>query len=526
MKKNILKYFAPIALVSMLAVSCDDFGDINKNPNKPSDANTAMLFARACLNVRGYVMGTDSYDPWNQLWTGYVAETKNNQFGELTSSESYNTSGTFYYCIKQLSTIAKLNSDEATKSESFVRSFGSNDNQIAVATTLKAFYVMTLSDIVGPLPYTQSLKGESDGIWEPEFDSQELIYSTLNSELEEVYSKFDTSSSLDGQYDILYGGDVAKWKKFNATLRMMMAIKLADVAPSVGKERFAKAYADGGMTNVSDGFNYTFDAKGQYAWFYYIGNLGYSGYSKQYTANKFIVDKLKEYQDPRMFAYFTLDGYMGKVDGDPKDFNAYKGVTLGQSSNDKVTADAVGACSVQQKYCEMTATYGLITTARCLLVEAEAAKLGWISANANELYEAGIRASFEFSGAEDVDNYIAAHPLPSGRDEALKEIVMQRWLAGFLTDGIETWSDWRRYNIPYLPLTDHQKETTGHKTYPYRFMYYSTESELNAANYKMTLHKYYGAPDPATETEDNPIKWANYDSRWSRVWWDVADNAE
>lgn len=494
----------------MFAVGCDDFGDINKSPNAPDTPITSMFFTRASLNVRNFIMTSSSYDPWNALWTGYIAECKNNQFGALSSTLDFSMSSYYYYCIKQLSTIIDLNTNEETKGESNVYEFGSAENQIAASMTLRAFYVMTLSDILGPVPYSQALKGVSEGIWKPDFDSQEDIYSTLDKELKEAYAKFDPSTKLTPANDIFYAGNISKWKKFNATIRMMMAIKLADVAPADGKARFAQAYTDGGMVDVNDGFNYTFDAKNQSSWFYSIGNLDYASRSNQYTGNKFFVDALKKYKDPRLFAYFTLNGYRGNVAGDPKDFDAYKGVTLGHESNPAVKADAAGGCSVQQKYCNMTATYGLITTARCLLVEAEAAKLGWIQADASELYEAGIRASFEFSEAENVDDYIAAHPLPSDKDEALKEIVMQRWLAGFLTDTIESWSDWRRYNIPHLPLTDYQKKKTGHNTYPYRLAYYSDEREYNTENYEKVVEKYFGGVD----------------NRWSRVWWDVADNAE
>lgn len=318
-------------------------------------------------------------------------------------------------------------------------------------------------------------------------------------------------------------GDISKWKKFNATLRMLMAIKLADVAPTVGKERFAKAYADGGMVDVGDGLNYTFSTNTNvedgsthtyYAWFYYVGNAGYAQRGLGFSPNKFIVDGLKEYKDPRMFTYFTTNGYLGQVvdaDGnavDPESFDSYNGVTYGLISNDAVRAEAENACSVADKYCEINAAYGLITTARCLLVEAEAAQLGWISESASTLYEAGIRASFDYNGATGVDDYIAAHPLPSDKTNALKEIVMQRWFDGFLTDEIEIWSDWRRYNVPSLPLTEYQKESCKAETYPYSLIYYDDDRNYNIDNYNECINTYFSGND----------------SRWQRIWWDVADN--
>ena len=431
----------------------------------------------------------------------------------MTTTTTYSTNNYYRYVIKNLNTIIEMNEGDQ-KSEVAVISFGDNANQIAAAKTLRGFFFMMLTDILGPLPYSEAFKGESDDIWEPKFDSQEDIYAGLDADLVSAYSQFDENGSLTDA-DILYKGNVSKWKKFNASLRMMLAIKMADVDPVNGKARFAKAYADGGMTEVSDGFHYTFDSNSDaYAWMYYVGNPNYASRNLNFVPNKVIVDALKEYQDPRMFSYFTLDGYKGSVEGDPTDFEAYKGVPFGLESNDAVVSAAQGCCSVADSYCEPQATYGVITTARTLLVEAEAAELGWIDADPKALYEAGIRASFDFQAAyhsavSGVDEYLASEKvaLSSNKETALQQIVMQRFLAGFLNCGIESWSDWRRYNIPTLPVYEGQAQD-GVKVYPYRMSYSDTDKQYNVVK-----------SDEAIKTWLNGV-----DDRWQRVWWDTKDN--
>ena len=522
-----MKYIKSLAVAAMALTatmsSCDmgDFGNINANPNKPSEAYTDMLFTYSAQWVRGFTMNSSSYDPWMQLRTGYLSESKNNQYGGLTNTVSFGTASYYYYYIKNLNTIIERNSNEETKNALSVTAFGDNANQIAVARTLRAFYFMTLTDILGPLPYSEAFKGESEGIWSPKYDSQEDIYAALDADLVEAYSQFNTAGKLSAA-EILYNGDISKWKKFNASLRMMMAIKMADVDPANGKARFAKAYADGGMTEVADGFHYTFDASNAdySAWMYYVGNMNYGSRGENFVPNAFIVDALKEYNDPRMFSYFTLSGYKGTAPGDPADINAYKGVPFGFQSNDEVVSAAEGCASVNATYCNAGATYGLITTARTLLVEAEAAVLGWINADPKALYEAGIRASFGFQatyhsdvtklgGENCIEEYLASEKvaLSSDKETALKQIVTQRFLAGFMTDAIESWSDWRRYNIPYMPLTEHQV-TEGNYDYPYRMTYDPSEKETNEENTNAAIQQWLGGED----------------SLWKRVWWDVADN--
>ena len=510
--KYIKSILASVIFATALT-SCSDFDDLNVDPNKPSQPYTSMMFTYSARNVRNFTMNSYDYDPWMQLRTGYLSESKNNQYGPMTTTTTYSTNNYYRYVIKNLNTIIEMNEGDQ-KSEVAVISFGDNANQIAAAKTLRGFFFMMLTDILGPLPYSEAFKGESDDIWEPKFDSQEDIYAGLDADLVSAYSQFDENGSLTDA-DILYKGNVSKWKKFNASLRMMLAIKMADVDPVNGKARFAKAYADGGMTEVSDGFHYTFDSNSDaYAWMYYVGNPNYASRNLNFVPNKVIVDALKEYQDPRMFSYFTLDGYKGSVEGDPTDFEAYKGVPFGLESNDAVVSAAQGCCSVADSYCEPQATYGVITTARTLLVEAEAAELGWIDADPKALYEAGIRASFDFQAAyhsavSGVDEYLASEKvaLSSNKETALQQIVMQRFLAGFLNCGIESWSDWRRYNIPTLPVYEGQAQD-GVKVYPYRMSYDDTDKQYNVVK-----------SDEAIKTWLNGV-----DDRWQRVWWDTKDN--
>lgn len=516
--KSIVASLAVAALVS----SCgdpSDFGTINDTPNNPTKSFTYMLFKYACLSTRNNIMTSSSYDPWEMEWTGYLSEAKNNQYGPLGVTYDLSMGGYYTGCIKNLTKIIELNQDEETKNTVAVTKFGSNTNQIAASITLRAYYYMHLTDIQGPIVYSEALGGlnKDDQNFTPKYDTQKEVYAGLDKELTDAYKLFDASSDLTAD-DILLGGDIKKWKKFNASLRMLLAIKLADVDPSTGASRFAAAFADGGMEKADDSMTYTFDESSANAWFYAIGNEGYASRSNYFAPNKVLVDALKEYKDPRLFTYCTVGAsryaYLGKVGTDEYDFDQYFGMRHGLESNGAVGDEKVGKCSTAPKYCEKTATYGLITAARVLLVEAEAAKLGWINANADELYAKGIQASFDFEAAsdknfaefQDATEYIAAHPLPADKDAALKEIVMQRFLAGFLTDGVESWSDWRRYNIPTLPIYQGQVNE-GNLRYPQRLAIYSNDYATNADQVKLALADIQGPDDP-----------------WSRVWWDVKDN--
>lgn len=506
MKKSII---AALALAASLT-SCNfsDFGDINVSPNSPGTPYTNLLFTNACFTVRNFI-SADSYDYWQPNHVGYLAESGNNQFGSLMTTYEFDTRGYYYGSMKILNKVIELNQDEETKNDEVTVKplCSSNENQIAAALTLRAFIMMHLTDCVGALPWSEAWKGESDDIWFPVFDSQQDIYNALFKDLEDAYGMFDESAKLSNA-DILFKGNIARWKKFNATIRMDMALRISDVDAATAKSKFSAAYAQGGITEVADQLNYKYDTRATSSPLYPVAlspskNLAWG-------PNAMIVDALKEYKDPRMFTRFTIGegAYLGKRDGDPTDFESYYGITFGLEDNPTVVAQAKASCSVTEKYCVQDATYGLFTAARSLFNMAEAVQRGLIAGDAADLYAKAIKASFAFEETEGADEYIAAHPLPTDNEGAIREICMQRWIAGFMTDCIEAWSDWRRTNIPAMPLTEYQQDNLGHTTYPVRFLYSDTDKERNQDQYDAAVDKYLGGND----------------DQWVRLWWDVTPN--
>ena len=514
--KKIYALLVSVFAASMLFTSCDptDFGDINKSPNSPSTAYTTYFLTQSQRYLYYFVTGnaTNAYDPWQQQWNGYLAECKNNQYGPLGTTTSYSGVSTMYLNpIKNLQSIIEMNQDEEQRDLPNVAALGTSANQIALATTLQSFYYMTLTDIVGPLPIEEAFKGASEDIWKPKYNTQKEIYTILDERLSNAYTMFDASGTINAAADANFGGDVNKWKKFNASLRMLLAIKLCDVDPSTGKTRFAKAYADGGMTDVADGLFHQHDDL-NWNMMYYWCNPSYDGAGFGMAPNMYIVEQMKAFKDNRMFKYFDIEGYKGERDPElfPRDqYTSFYGVPFGLTSNTAVNAWTDCCCSINSTMLAMDAKLPVITAARVLFTEAEAAYRGWISADAKTLYEAGIKSSFEQWGATGADAYIASPDVAYNAENGLEQIAIQRWIAGYLSDGVEAWSDWRRLDIPKM-FVGPEAARLGNMHYPYRLAYYSSyDPKLNEENYPQALADLRG--------DDNVN---------GRVWWDVAENTE
>lgn len=519
-----LSIYITATLATLGLTACGEFGDLNVNPNYPSESMTYSQFLYSSRYVKYFVCNSYYYDIWTQEYPGYLSESKNNQYGPLNCTTQFNTTDYYSYALRTLNEVIEQNTGE-DRDNPFVLAWGSHNNQIAICRTLRAFFYMSLTDIVGPTPYSEALKGNTEGIWEPKFDNTDYIYEQLDADLTEAYSLFDeTEQMLASNYDIFYGGNVKRWMKFNATLRMLMAIKMKDVDPVNGKKRFAAAFADGGMVDHLDSFTYTYDnstaSTSNFAPMYSTAyNIG-SG-NQNHVPSKEIVDSLKMLRDPRLFTFCNVstDAYKGAAGAyGPYSFDSYRGVPFGLSSNAEVAAQSKYCCSVGYKYCAQTATYGVITAARCLLVEAEAAQLGWIDADVEQLYRSGIQASFQFEAElekknvartfeYDLEAYMAQPKVALSADpqERLRQIWLQRWLAGFMTDGVEAWTDWRINNFPTLPMYSGQ---SNFETYPYRMGYGDNDRSLNKTQCDAAIDQYL-------EGED---------SRFNRIWWDVAPN--
>lgn len=495
MKKILYKAAALVAGVFLMG-SCGDFGDVNTDPNNPSQATTEALFAFSLRFVPYFVMQR-SYNPEFLLFPRYIAERQNVQYGRYNNTE-FSTQNFYRYTLKNLQTIINMN-EGSEKNTSNVEAFGSNTNQIAVASTLKDFYFMGLTDALGMIPYSEALKGDS-GNYTPKLDAQKDIYNGLEAVLVAAYAKFDESGSLNATYDYMYKGDISKWKKLNATIRMMLAIKLAYVDPATGKAWFQQAYKDGAIESNDDNFVYTFYGNSDNENPLYT-NIVTEG-RKDFCPSMDIVDIMNKYNDPRRAAYFTKN-----ADG------IYKGIPLGITSSDVTNYNKDNSDFNVNMY-KQGAPFIIFSAARTRLIEAEAALRGWIDADAKTLYEEGVRlsmaAKFDLvSGKAPSESEISAYLAQSGvaftgtDAEKLSLIATQRYINGYFEDGIEAWSDWRRLDAP--DLTIGPSSLLEH--IPYRCTYDNNDRSESTAAYK-AADKEQGADDTDT-----------------RVWWDVKDNA-
>lgn len=124
-------------------------------------------------------------------------------------------------------------------------------NYSAIAKVLRVETFLKLTDCYGDIPYFEGGQGYYQSIFSPRYDRQEDIYNDFFQRLDDAIAQFDASKPSPTT-DCYFGGDVEKWKRFAASLKLRVAMRLIKVKPDVAREKAQEAFQAGVMTSNAD----------------------------------------------------------------------------------------------------------------------------------------------------------------------------------------------------------------------------------------------------------------------------------
>jgi hypothetical protein len=227
------------------------------------------------------------------------------------------------------------------------------------------------------------------------------------------------------------------------------------------------------------------------------------------------VDELKRLEDRRLF-YFAEPAQAlissGKLE---TDFDAYNGAPTELSAELLALNNQSGDYSLLNKrYVEVKAGDPMLQftyTEQCLII-AEAIEEGWISGDAKQYYENGVKAMLQYymdlpsTGTHGmaidqtyIDNYFngaAAYATSGTKDDRLHQIWMQRYLIDFFQGNSLDYPQFLRTGYPPFPLDPSTSMNPDDKTvYPKRWKYPTDEQVTNPVNYKKAINDQYGGYD-------------------------------
>jgi hypothetical protein len=182
-------------------------------------------------------------------------------------------------------------------------------NSLSIARILRVLQISIITDLYGDVPYSDAGLGYLKLNYSPKYDAQKDIYADMLKELTEAGAALSASAVNPGAADLVYGGDVAKWKKFANSLMLRLAMHMQKV-DAAGAQSWAKKAIDGGvMTNNAETFSIKYANDGGTATInsnsYNLGEADGAGHRNEVTKgsiqwSKTLIDLMKSRNDPRI----------------------------------------------------------------------------------------------------------------------------------------------------------------------------------------------------------------------------------
>ncbi|AOM80642.1 hypothetical protein BFS30_04690 [Pedobacter steynii] len=455
-----------IAALVLSTASCKKFLDVNETPNNPLDVPPSVVLPGALvgsafansneLNRFGSVLIDVTAGAGNSplRWDRY--NTDGDDFGNQWRLEIYDA--------------ALINYKKIIENEGKYQSpIYSGISKIMMAYT----FGMT-TDCWGDIPYSDALRGND--ATQPKIDTQKDIYlgnanvQGLFDLIKEGIKDLDKQGLLKPKTDdVVYGGDLTKWKKAGNTLLLKLALQISLVEPVKAKAIIDEVLAsDSYIKNNNENLEVKFGAAvGSRSPVYEYTRIS-AFRTDQLISTRFLT-RLQETNDPRLTAFITKPG-ANYVTVD----NGFAG-----------TVPAFGTRSQLGDY--VTGVNGegpvrLVSNWQRAFILAEAALRLGTAGDPQALYTEGITESMKSAGVSDANiaAFFTANPtiatLTGNNEAKIKQIINQKYIS-LIGNGFEQWTDWRRTGYP--DLLPHQNAVGIDGTRPVRLQYISQEIQRN-----------------------------------------------
>jgi hypothetical protein len=510
---NKIANYLSLVFLLLFSASCDKgLSDLNVNDANPTSLDPANLLNQAIINT--------SFPAKSLVFDVGIVQHMVTPNGGVLAGANFNQDSrdvtTQPVWAAYYQSVIKNTYDAVTRSKELT----TRTNMYNMARIYQSYVFMILTDEYGDIPYTQGGAGMVERLLLPKYDRQQDIYPKIIQELTEAAAALTTTSTIETG-DMLYAGDVAKWKKFAYSLLLRAGMRLSKIDAAKAQSTVQAAIAGGVITANADNAFIRHDANFTQP----IGGTLNGSEAANYYLTKPFVDQLKNTNDPRLQAIAIR--YVGATSGAGQtvavgstDPAKQIGMPIGKDNGTVVAAATADGLASFYDYSQvdrrrMVKTFSpvfLVTAAQTNLLLAEARFRGWISTGTAAQYFAdGIKAHMDQMAVYDAnsaitagarDTYVAANPLTASNE--LQQINTQYWIASFL-NGPEAFANFRRSGYPTLtpnPYGQPSNPDVPNGTFIRRLTYPTSELSVNAENVNEAIARQ------------------GVDKLSTRVWWD------
>ncbi|WP_216641542.1 SusD/RagB family nutrient-binding outer membrane lipoprotein [Pedobacter ginsengisoli] len=500
MKHKYIYWMCFIAIIA--SSSCKKIDDLQQNPAAIYEPNPQLILTGILLDMRE--------SPWG-------GDQINNQFMVINESyygnQAYTWGALSFSGFDQLRNIQQLEIEAQKKADE-------GKPYIALAQFFKAYFAITMTERFGDIPLLQAMKGRSDGIFQPEYDSQKDVYKQCLQWLEDANTALTplvaANATVNG--DFYYSGKLNKWQRLINAYRLRVLISLSKRADDTPELNIKQQFADITnnltkyplLTSNADNFQLVYNsttrdnnyplwpADGVVIKSDLRNNLG-DTYVKIMTGT----------QDPRLFVVANPTD-SAKATGDvnyAKKFTSFRGGKTGELQTTLKDQAVAGKLSTINFDYWMSSPSGIpfimFGAYETEFSIAEAINRGWINGDAADHFKKGITSSMKFYGIGDdaISDYfkVPGNEYLGNTVAGLEQILKQKYAAFFQNSGRQAFYSNRRTGVPKFDIGP---ANGNNNQIPVRWAYPTTEYSTNESNLKASLKRQYNGSDTR-----NDIMW-------------------
>lgn len=447
--KKLLILILPVVL---LASCAKDLGEYNIDQKNPSTVPAGSLFGNALKqmadNQASPSVNSNVLRFYTQQWTSttYQDEPTYNITTRDIPTNYWNP--IYREVLQDLQEAKRITTADETLAANV------KNNRIAVTEIFSVFAWSVLVNTYGDVPYTEAI-GEAN---KPKYDKAQDIYADLFKRLDAAIAMATPGANF-GTTDLVYHDNTAAWIKFAHSLKMKLAITIADADEATAQAAITSS-APSAFTSAADNAAFAYQSAlpniNPVA-----SNVNLTFTSRQdYVAGKTIIDIMNSLNDPRRAVYFTA------VDG------VYKGGVIGLNNN------FANYSHVGDAILEPNREHLFMDYAELEFILAEASARWGILGSAADHYNKAITASFDYYDVDGAAAYLAqpsvAYATAAGNYK--QKIGTQKYLALYNRPQ-DLWTEWRRLDYPALTPA-----INAVSVIPLRLTYPRAERNLNKEN--------------------------------------------
>ncbi|MBD1398454.1 SusD/RagB family nutrient-binding outer membrane lipoprotein [Pontibacter sp. JH31] len=468
-KHRYISFFLAVGLV-VGGGSCSDdkLDEIDTNPNNPEEVSVNLLLPQVTVNIPTAVAGAD-LSWYSSVFVQHTAGVHAQlQEADRRSGLENNTlvnnmwNNIYAGVLPDLNLIIERGSAGGAEDGNLVH--------VGIAKVLKAYTMSIATDIWGRVPLSEAGQGVENRT--PVYDTQQQIYTEIQSLLDEAIVDLASGAPTPAGQDLIYSGNTTNWTRAAYSLKARFHNRLSNIDPT-GSAQAALAAAAQGFTSATQNFTfnkYSAAATGQHPWWQEANDRSHHAVSASF------VQTLQGLNDPRLAAMVAPAPDPSTAAGNPVIVGAPNGTLINDQAN-RAFSDVKNPNNTSSGpyVLESTSTLPLMTYDELKFIEAEAHLRLGNTAQALIAYQEGIRAAMVRqinAPPAAIDAYIAAN----AATVSLESIIRQKWIAFFYFQSIEAYNDWRRTGFPAF-ISQHPISPP-----PLRFPYAQNELDTNESN--------------------------------------------